>query len=340
MLRFIGKRLVAAVFLLLGITLVSFVLTQVVPGDPAAANLGQRAIEDPDAVAAFRREYGLDKPVPVQYVRYLGNLVQGDLGKSQQSRRAVKDDLGEFVPATIELAGTAILISLVVGIGLGTIAALRRDRPIDGALRVVSLGGVSMPMFWLALTALYLFTFKFRVFPGTGRLSPGAIAPPDRTGMYTVDALLDGDWKTFQSAFMHLLLPALVLAMYAVGLITRFTRSAVLEVLGNDYVRAAHAKGLPLRVVVVRHVLRAAMVPIITVVGVTFAGLLAGTVLVEKIFAWPGVGQYAYRSASTLDLPAIMGVSLFVALVYILINLVVDVLYGVIDPRVRLGAGG
>ncbi len=333
--RFLAQRLFVSILLLLGITLVSFALTQVVPGDPAAANLGQRAIEDPEAVAAFNQKYGLDKPVVTQYVNYLTNLVQGDLGLSQQSRRPVREDLGEFVPATLELAGTAVVISLVVGVLLGTLAALRRDRPLDNVLRVVSLGGVSMPLFWLALTALYLFTFKWRIFPGTGRLTPGATKPPDTTGLFTVDALLDGDWSTAKDAFMHMLLPALVLASYAIGLLTRFTRSAVLEVLNNEYVRAAMAKGLPTRTVVFRHVLRAALVPIITVAGVTFASLLAGTVLIEKIFAWPGIGTYAYRSASALDLPSIMGVSLFVALVYIVLNLLVDVLYGVIDPRVR-----
>ena len=172
---------------------------------------------------------------------------------------------------------------------------------------------ISIPVFWLSLTALYGLTFRWRVFPGSGRLPPGAI-PPDRvTGMYTVDALLDGDLATFRDAVMRLILPALVLACYAVGLITRFTRSAVLEVLGNDYVRAAYAKGLPTRTIVTRHVLRAALVPIITVIGVTFAGLLAGTVLVERIFNWPGIGTYAYLSATSLDLSAIMGVSLFVA---------------------------
>jgi peptide/nickel transport system permease protein len=335
MARFLTRRLLAALLLLLGITLVTFLLTNVVPGDPAAANLGQRAIEDPEVVASFNRRYGLDRPLPAQYATYLGNLIQGDFGDSQQSRRPVRDDLAEFAPATLELAGTAIGISMVVGIGLGTLAAFKRDRPVDWVLRVVSLGGVSIPLFWLSLTALYGLTFRWRIFPGSGRLAPGGI-PPDRvTGMYTVDALLDGDWTTFREALMRLLLPALVLAAYAIGLITRFTRSAVLEVLGNDYVRAAYAKGLPLRTVVTRHVLRAALVPIITVIGVTFAGLLAGTVLVERIFNWPGIGTYAYRSATSLDLPAIMGVGLFVAAVYITLNLLVDVLYGVIDPRVR-----
>lgn len=333
--RFLARRLAVSVLLVFGVTLIAFLLTNLVPGDPAAANLSQRAIEDPEAVAAFNAKYGLDQPLPVQFQRYVTNLVQGDLGESQQTGRGVREDLAEFGPASAELAVVAILVSLVLGIGLGTLSALRRDGPVDQSVRVFSLAGVSVPLFWLALLALYLLSFRWGIFPGAGRLDPGAIEPARVTGLYTVDAALAGDWVTFRSALGHLLLPALVLASYTIGLLTRFTRSSVLEVLNNDYVRAAHAKGLPLRTVVRRHVLRAALVPIITVVGTAFASLLAGAVLVEQIFTWPGIGSYAYRSATTLDLPAIMGVSIFVAVVYIVINFVVDVLYGTIDPRIR-----
>ncbi len=333
--RFIARRVVATVVLAFGVVLVSFVLTNVVPGDPAAANLGQQAIEDPEVVEAFRKANGLDQPLPVQFASYVGNLVQGDLGRSQQSRRPGLTDLGEYGAAAAEIALVAVVISLVVGIGCGTLAALRRDRLTDQVFRVLSLGGVSVPLFWLALIALYVFSFKLGWFPGSGRLGPGETPPDKITGMFTVDALLAGDLATFRTAFSHLVLPSLVLAAFTVGLLTRFARSSVLEVLGNDYVRAAHAKGLPMSLVVRRHVMRGALVPIITVVGTAFASLLAGTVLVERIFAWPGIGSYAYRSATTLDLPAIMGVSLFVALVYITVNLVVDILYGFIDPRIR-----
>ncbi|MGN6090534.1 MAG: ABC transporter permease [Actinomycetes bacterium] len=336
LLRFLGSRLVAAVVLGIGITLVAFTLTQLVPGDPAAANLGQRAIGDPEAVAAFRAKYGLDKPVPVQYLTYLGNLVRGNLGESQQSHRGVAQDLAEYVPATLELAVFAILLSLVVGVALGVLAAVSRDRWPDQLLRVVSLTGVSMPTFWVALVSFYLFFFKFGWLPGGGRLEPGMTPPPHVTGMYTIDALAAGQWDVFRSALAHLVLPALVLAVYTVGMLLRFTRASVLEILGNDYVRAARAKGLPERVVVIRHVLRPALLAIITVAGVAFGSLLSGAVLVENIFSWPGLGQYAYRSAINLDLPAIMGVSLVVAVVYILMNLLVDILYGVIDPRIRL----
>jgi len=325
------------VLLGVGITFVAFVLTHLVPGDPAAANLGQRAIADPAAVAAFRAHYGLDKPLPQQYLIYVTNLAHGDFGESQQSHRPVRDDLAEYVPATLELASTAIVISLVLGIGLGVTAAMNRDRIVDQVLRVTTLAGVSMPTFWLALVALYIVFFKLGWAPSGGRLDPGQLPDAHVTGFYTIDALLAGDWATLTSAIAHIILPACVLALYTVSLLTRFTRASVLEVLGNDYIRAARAKGLPERIVIGRHILRAALVPVITVAGVAFGSLLTGTVLVETIFAWPGIGQYAYRSATNLDLPATMGVSLFVAVVYITVNFVVDLLYGIIDPRIRVG---
>lgn len=335
-LRFLARRLAALLLLGLGITFVAFVLTELVPGDPAAANLGQRAIGDPAAVQAFREHYGLDKPLPVQYALYLEHLVQGDLGESEQSHRPVRTDLGEYVPATAELAVTSIVIAFVLGIALGVLAAVRRNRLTDQVLRVVSLAGISMPTFWLALVALYFFFFKLGWVPGSGRLDPGVLSPSHVTGLYVLDALVAGQFDVMGGALQHLILPACVLAAYNVGLLTRFTRSAVLEVINNDYIQAARAKGLPERTIVLRHVLRAALPPIITVAGLAFANVMTGTVLVESIFAWPGIGQYAFHSATTLDLPAIMGVSLFVAIVYILVNFAVDILYGIVDPRIRV----
>lgn len=335
LLRFVARRLVAGVLLCLGVTLVSFLLTHTVPGDPISANLGQRAVDDPAAVAAFRAANGLDQPLPQQYLVYLGHLLTGDLGTSQQTHRAVATDLGDKVPATLELALAAVVITLVVGVGLGVVAALNRDRWPDQVLRVVSLTGVSMPTFWLALVGYYFISFELDLLPAGGRLPPGTRPPAGVTGMYTVDALLGGNWSAFAAAAQRLVLPALVLAAYTVGVLLRFTRASVLEVLGNDYVRAARAKGLPESVVVRRHVLRPALVAVVTVAGVAFASLLSGTVLVERIFSWRGIGEYAFTSALALDLPAIMGVSVVVAVVYVLVNLLVDVTYGFIDPRIR-----
>jgi peptide/nickel transport system permease protein len=330
------RRLGALVLLAIGITIVAFLLTSVVPGDPAAANLGQQAINDPAAVQAFNEHYGLDKPLPEQYGIYLWRLVHGDLGQSEQNHDAVTHDLAQAIPATAELAFFSILLAVVVGVSLGVLAAVRRNKLTDHVLRVVSLGGVSMPTFWIALVGLYVFFFRLNWLPGTGRLDAIVLPPPHHTGLYTIDALLAGQWATFGNAFRHLILPGCVLAAYNVGLLTRYTRSAVLEVISNDYVRSARAKGLPGRIVVPRHVLRAALPGIVTVIGLAFANVMTGSVLVENIFSWPGIGQYAYHSATTLDLPAIMGVSLFVAVVYIIVNFLVDVLYGAIDARLRV----
>lgn len=330
------RRLLALVLLVFGITLITFCLTNLVPANPAVANLGQRQSENPKAVAAFDKRYGLDLPLPEQYGLYLVHLVQGDLGQSEQSQRPVVDDLREYLPATAELALTSIVVAGLLGIPLGVVAAVRRNRPVDQVLRVISLAGVSVPSFWLALIVLYVFFFKLGWAPGSGRLDPGVTAPPTVTGLFTVDALLAGEPDVFVNALGHLILPALVLAAPNIALLTRYTRSAVLDVINNDYVQAARAKGLPELTVLVRHVLRAAAPSISTVAGLAFANVMTGTVLVENIFSWPGLGQYAYRSATTIDLPSIMGVTLLVAVIYVVINLLVDVLQVVLDPRLRL----
>jgi len=332
----VARRILALFLLGLGITLVAFVLTNMVPGDPAAANLGQRAIEDPAAVAAFNERYGLDKPLPQQYGIYVWRLAHGDLGESQQTRTPVTTELGTFIPATAELAFLSIFFAVTVGVGLGILAAIRQNRFTDHALRVVSLTGVSMPTFWIALVFLYVFYFRLNWLPGTGRLDPQYSEPPHHTGFFTIDAMIEGQWATAADAARHLIMPAIVLALFNIGLLTRYTRSAVLEVVNHDYIRSARAKGLPGRTVVMRHTLRAALPSVLTVIGLAFANVMTGAVLVENIFAWPGIGQYAYHSATNLDLPAIMGVSLFVAVVYITVNFVVDVLYGVVDPRIRV----
>jgi peptide/nickel transport system permease protein len=335
-LRFLVRRLAALVLLSIGITLVVFFLTQLVPGDAAVTNLGEQAAGDPAAVAAFREHYGLDKPLPVRYALYLSHLARGDLGESALTHQAVRSDLATFIPATAELGLLSIVIASFFGVGFGVIAAMRRNRLTDHLLRVLSLGGISMPTFWIALVAVYVFFYRLGWFPGGGRLEPGTLPPPHVTGLYTVDGLLAGQWGLVGEALHHLVLPALVLAAFNVSLLTRYTRSAVLEVVGNDFVRAGRAKGLPERTVVVRYILRAALPSVVTVLGLVFANVLTGAVLVENIFAWPGIGQYAYQAAVNLDVPAISGVSLFVAVVYIAVNFVVDVLYGIIDPRIRI----
>ena len=334
--RFVFRRAVAAVILLIGVTMVTFILTSLVPSNPLLSLLGEAGMSDPEAVARYREHYRLDDPIPVQYLTYMSNLFQGDLGTSRRTRLPVLDELAKHAPASMELALLATIVALTVGVAAGTVAGVLHNRLPDQVIRVVSLVGVSMPIFWLALVVFYLARVQFGLVAGTGRLPPGMLPPPHVTGAFTVDAALAGDWTLFRTATAHLLLPALVLSIYAVSLITRFSRSAVLEAMGEDFVRTARAKGLSGMSIAFRHVLRAALVPIITVSGVVFGVLLSGTVFVESIFAFPGLGQYAYLSATSLDLPAIMGITIFVAMLYIVINFVVDLLYAVIDPRIRL----
>lgn len=332
---FLARRIGIAALLLIGVTVVTFVLTNLVPSDPVNQALGDDAAADPEIVARYRAEHGLDKPLITQYLVYMQRLFQGNLGISMQTSQPIAGELADAIPATLELAGVAIIFSVILGVGLGTLAAYRRGKVTDQILRVVSLAGLSVPTFWLALIAYYFLFYQWGILPGSGRLDPTLMPPPNVTGMYLVDSALAGQWATFRNALMHLLLPAFVLTLYTVGLLLRFARSSVLEVLNQDYVRAAKAKGLPPFTVVTRYVLRGAMVPIITVVGLAFGGLLSGTVLVESVFAWSGLGQYAFNAASNLNLPAVMGVGLVVGIIYITVNLLVDVAYSIIDPRVR-----
>jgi peptide/nickel transport system permease protein len=335
LLRFLAGRALAGVLILLGITIVAFVLTHLVPGDPALANLGQNATQE--QIDSFREVHGLNDPLTTQYLTYLSDLVRGDLGVSQQTHNPVAVDLRAFVPATVELALVAVVLAAFLGVGAGLLAAVYRDRVGDQVVRVISLLGISVPAFWLAILVLYLLFYVLGWFPGGGRLDPDVVPPPRATGMYTVDALLAGQWGTLLNALWHIILPAMVLAVSSVGVLTRYTRTAVLEVIEQDFVRSARAMGLPERTVVVSHVLRAALPSVVTVMGLLFAGIMTGAVLVENIFAWPGIGQYGYHAAVSLDLPAITGVSLFVAVVYLIVNFLVDILYGFLDPRIRVG---
>lgn len=333
--RYMLIRIALGVVLAFGVTLVTFALTNLVPGDPVQAALGEQASANPEIVAQFRADMGLDKPLPVQYVTYLDHLFHGDLGMSTQSRTPVAVELGRALPATAELATAAIVFSIAIGIALGMWAALRRGKITDHVIRIISLVGISAPAFWLALVAYYVLFFKLKLLPGSGRLSPGALAPPHVTGFFTIDSLLAGQWGSFMDAVEHLIMPASVLALFTIGLLTRFARSSVLEVLNMDYVRAARAKGLSSSSVTFRYILRGALVPIITVVGIAFGGLLSGSVLTETVFSWHGIGEYAFNGATTLDLPVVMGVGLVVGILYIVVNLVVDLIYGFVDPRVR-----
>jgi peptide/nickel transport system permease protein len=334
MLRFLLRRLAGLVVVLLGVSIITFGLTQLVPVDPAVTALGQNARED--QIQAFRREYGLDRPAPEQYLRYMGRLLRGDLGISIRTRRPVISDLRDFLPATIELSLAAMAVTLVLGISLGIISALNRNRMADAFARIFALIGGSLPIFFLGLLGLALFYSKLRWLPGPGRLD-ATINPPLRvTGLFTVDSLLAGNWVIFQNSVRHLILPAITLGYFSTAVLLRMTRSAMLDALGQDYVRTARAKGLAERMVVIRHALRNAFIPVLTTIGVTFGSLLSGAVLTETIFGWPGLGRYATASAVSLDFPAVMGVTLVAAVVYPVVNTLVDIGYRLIDPRVEV----
>ena len=321
--------------MLFGVATLVFILTKMIPGDPTVANLSQRALNDPEVVAAYRAKYGLDQPVFVQYILYIKNLLHLDLGTSIRTNKPVLDELARCYPATIELALFAIILAAVLGILFGVISAIKRNSILDQVVRALSVTGVSIPSFWFALLVLYFFYYKLHIFPGPGRLSNSFSAPATVTGMYVIDSLIEGNPAKALDALQHLILPGLVLAAFTMGLITRTTRSNLLDVMSTDYIRTARAKGLSRVGLIVRHALGNALIPVLTVIGLGLGNLLGGMVLVETIFNWPGVGQFAYESVLSVDYPSIIGVALLIALNYMVINTVVDILYGVIDPRVR-----
>lgn len=329
----IARRIVLLVVVLFGVSLLTFIISHAIPGDPARLMAGQRA--SAEVVEQIRRNYGLDQPLPVQYIRYMSGLLHGDLGRSIRTGRPVVEDLARFFPATLELVGTALFIAVLVGVPLGVWSASRPNSWVDHLSRTVSVAGVSTPLFWLGVVALTVLYGRLGWVPGSGRLTPFAAPPPAVTGMYTIDALIARDWDTFVDALHHLLLPALCLAFVHVGLVARQVRASVLEVLSQDFIRTAHAYGVPPRRVLYRYALRAALVPTLTVVGLALGDLLAGAVVTETIFAWPGMGSYVVDSISFLDFPAIMGFTILVATGYTLINLVVDLLTLKLDPRIR-----
>jgi len=334
MLRFIASRLGLAVVMVLLASLVIFLIANAVPGDPVLLQIGDLAASNPVMVAAFRHKWGLDLPLWDRYWIFLTGLIHGDFGYSISSHRPVLDDIRDYAPATIELASVAFVLSLLVGLPLGVLAAVRRDSWVDHLARGVSLIGVSAPSFWLAFTMLAIFYGWLDVAPGPGRLDPIAF-PPDRvTGLLLIDTVLAGDWDTFHDAVAHLVLPSIVLASATLGLITRTTRAAMLEALSQDYVRVAKAKGLRARAVVLGHALPNALLPVVTLGGLAYANLLSGAVLTETIFSWPGLGRYTFQSAVALDFPAIMGMTVIVASVFVLVNLLVDISYALLDPRV------
>ncbi len=330
--RLIVRRLIFLVFVLFGLSLITFGLSHVVPGDPARLMAGPRASKS--AVAKIREKYGLDDPLPQQYVAYLQGLTRGDLGTSFTTRRPVSEDLKRYLPATIELGAVAFVISTLVGIPLGVISSVKRDKLPDHIARFISISGLALPVFWLAIMAQFIFFGRLGWLPDGARIPIGTDPPPTVTGLYTIDSVIAGDWELFRLSLFHLIMPALVLAYGSLAVITRMVRGGMLEVLGQDYIRTARAKGIAPNGVVFGHALKNAMLPTVTSLGLQVGLLLSGAFLVEIVFSWPGVGRYAVEAIQRLDYNATMATTLVIALVFVLMNLLVDILYLFLDPRI------
>jgi dipeptide transport system permease protein len=333
MLRFLAARLAVLVPTFLGVTFVAFMLIRLVPGDPIMMMVGERGMS-PERHAEMMAQYGFDRPVPVQYLSFLGDILQGNLGQSITTRTPVLREFFALFPATVELSLFAMLLALLVGLPAGIIAAVRRGSVFDHTVMGVSLTGFSMPIFWWGLLLIILFSGILQWTPVSGRISLLYFVEPV-TGFMLVDSLLSDEPGAFRSALSHLILPAIVLGTVPLAVIARQTRSAMLEVLGEDYVRTARAKGLPPGRVIGLHALRNALIPVVTVVGLLIGTLFGGAILTETIFAWPGVGKWLVDSISRRDYPSVQGGIVLIATIVMLVNLGVDLLYGLINPRIR-----
>ena len=332
--RLILGRLPLLAVLLAAISLAVFTLTQYLPGDPAfiAAGGGEAT---PEMIAHARQRLGLDRPMVIRYVLYMRSVLQGDFGRSMVNNKPVSEDLRKFWPASAELALAAIAISALIGIPLGVLSAIRAGRWLD---RLITPGSVflgAMPIFWLGLMAVLVFYRQLDLLPAGGRLAVGVTPPPTITGLYLADSLLSGHLVVFGDALRHLVLPASILSVISLAMITRITRAAMLDILHEDYLRTARAKGLPEPRVVLKHALRNASVPIVTVVGIQLGQLIGGVVITETIFSWPGLGLYAVTAVDNQDYPAIMAFTLLTTVVYVVINLAVDLLYPLLNPQTR-----
>ncbi|MDR5694204.1 MAG: ABC transporter permease [Armatimonadota bacterium] len=330
---YVARRLLLAAVAIFGVLVITFFLSHIVPGDPVAAILGPQAPED--VIEELRHRWGLDRPIPEQFLLYLRRLTQGDFGQSLATHRPVLQDLKEFFPATVELATASILVGVAAGLAVGILSAISRGSWLDHLVRFVSLIGLSMPVFWLGLIALLIFYYNLGWLPGPGQIDVYLLRPPWVTGLITVDALIARDFEVFRNALRHLVLPAFVLGSHAMVGIARITRASMLEVLGQEYIKTARAKGLPERIVILRHALKNALLPIITVIGIYYGSLLEGAVLTETVFAWPGLGRYATSAILSQDFAAIMGVTILIALIFSFANLAVDLAYAFLNPKIR-----
>lgn len=334
--RYVLRRLALGGLTLWLVTVAVFAITNILPGNPAEVRLGPLA--SPQALAAEEHRMGLDRPLPERYWNFVSGAAQGDFGASFKTERPVAADLGDRLPATLELALTATLLALVIGIPLGFLAAARRDSVVDHVARNIAGVAAAMPIFWLGLIFVFVFSYRLGWAPGTvGRWPITENPPPNVTGFLTIDSLLAGNIGAFGVALQYLALPALTLAIIELAPIVKMSRSAMLETLGTDYVRTSRALGFNRRQIFFGDALRNALIPVLTLVGIVLGYLVAGNVIVEQLFSWPGIGRYAFGAVTSNDFNAVQGFILLVAVVYVLLNLSIDLLYAVVDPRIRLG---
>src|SRR5271170_7861831 len=337
MLLTIAKRLVTVIPTLIGVIIVTFLLTRVLPGDPAVYFAGPAAT--PQSIADIRKSLGLDKPLPEQFLQYVDDLGHGNLGNSLATGQPVMTEIASRLPASAELTLFGLIISIVIAIPLGILAAVKQGSWIDHTCRIVATAGVSLPVFFTGLLLIYVFYFRLGWAPAPlGRLDVFYDAPPQVTGFYLIDSLIAGEPEIFLASLKQLILPGLTLAIFSVAPIARMTRASMLAVLSSDFVRTARASGLSAYTVIITYAFRNAMLPVITTLGMVFSFLLGANVLVEKVFAWPGIGSYAVEALLTSDFAPVQGFVLTMAVLYVTLNLIIDILYGVVDPRVRLEA--
>lgn len=336
MFSYLLQRFLSIGLSLLAVSLLVFLMVHLIPGDAAVAILGERATEK--ALTELRKEMGLDKPLHYQYAKFLWDVVHLDFGRSFKTKQPVIDEIRRYFPATVELTLAAMAFSILFGIAAGVIAAVSRGTFWDYFSMSISLAGISMPIFWLGLMLILLFSYFFPILPSTGRLD--VILDLDiqsRTGLYLIDTLLAGNFTAFRNAIAHLILPAITLGTIPLAIIARMTRSSLLEVLNQPYITTAYAKGLTRWKVISKHAMKNSMVPVLTIIGLEFGYLMGGAILTEHIFSWPGLGSWLRAAVEARDVRAVQGGVLFVATVFMLVNLIVDMLYAYFDPRIRVG---
>ncbi|MEH8109001.1 ABC transporter permease subunit [Gallibacterium anatis] len=333
MFRFIFKRVAMVIPTFIGITLLTFALIHLIPGDPIEIRMGERGLS-PEVHQQMMHQLGLDKPLPEQYFDYLKGIAHGDFGTSFKNNVPVLDEFLSLFPATIELAVFAILFAVIIGIPIGILAAIKRGSIFDHSVMAISLTGYSMPIFWWGLLLMLLVSVQWNLTPVSGRID-AEYWVDSVTGFMLIDSWLSGEPGAFKSSVMHLILPSIVLGTIPLAVISRMTRSSMLEVLSEDYIRTARAKGLSSMRVIVVHALRNALIPVVTVIGLIVGQLLSGAILTETIFSWPGIGKWVIEAIRARDYPVVQSAVLIIATIIILVNLLVDLLYGVVNPRIR-----